>query len=54
MSLDGEEKALIRNEFLALCEKESSSAKADNEERITKEMLRLFDDSVWEDCRNEL
>jgi hypothetical protein len=43
-SLAGTEKDLFRKEFTALCEKES------DDERITKEMIRLFDESVWEDC----
>jgi len=43
-----EEKTMVRNEFLALCEKES------DEERVSQEMIRLFDESVWEDCKNEL
>jgi len=38
----GEEKAVIRREFLALCEKEM------NEERVSKEIIRLFDESAWE------
>jgi hypothetical protein len=46
--LISEEKALIRREFLALCEKESG------EERVSKEIIRLFDESAWEDCKNEL
>jgi len=45
---DNEEKTVLRNEFLALCEKESG------EKRIVQEMIRLFDESAWEDCRNEL
>jgi hypothetical protein len=44
MPLNNEEKAMIRNEFLALCEKESG------EERLLQEMIRLFDESAWEDC----
>jgi hypothetical protein len=43
-----EEKALVRNDFLALCEKEIS------EERLSKEIIRLFDESSWEECANEL
>jgi len=43
-----EEKTMVRNEFLSLCEKES------NEERVSQEMIRLFDESAWEDCKNEL
>jgi hypothetical protein len=45
---DNEEKALIRGEFLALCEKDPG------EERVSKEIIRLFDESVWEECKNEL
>ena len=45
---DNEGKALIRKEFMVLCEKES------DDERISKEILRLFDESTWEDCVNEL
>ena len=48
---DNDEKALIRNEFIALCEKEPA---ADAAERVAKEMLRLFDESAWEGCGNEL
>jgi len=45
-SLSGsEEKAVIRREFIALCEK------GNTEERLTKEMIRLFDGSAWEDCK---
>jgi len=44
-SSDNEEKTVIRKEFLALCEKDHV------EERITKELMRLFDESVWEDCK---
>ena len=40
-----EEKTRIRTEFLALCERESC------DERVQKEMLRLFDESVWEECK---
>jgi len=42
---NNEDKALIRKEFLAVCEKESG------EERISKEIIRLFDESIWEDCK---
>ena len=42
---DKEETAVIRKEFLALCEKDQ------NEERVLKEIIRLFDGSVWEDCK---
>jgi len=42
---DNSEKALIRREFLALCEKEK------DEERVTKEIIRLFDEAQWEDCK---
>jgi hypothetical protein len=52
--LNDEEKALIRSEFIALCEKDSAAVSDAGEERVTKEMLRLFDESVWEDCKNGL
>ena len=42
---DSAEKARIRGEFLALCERESA------DERVQKEMIRLFDESVWEECK---
>jgi hypothetical protein len=42
------EKDMIRGEFLAMCEKDPG------DERVKKETLRLFDDSMWEDCKNEL
>jgi hypothetical protein len=42
---DSEEKNLVRREFMALCEKEA------REERLSKEMVRLFDESSWEDAR---
>jgi len=41
-ALDKDEKDAVRREFLALCEKEA------NEERLAKEMLRMFDASSWE------
>jgi len=47
-SAANEEKTMIRNEFLSFCEKESV------EERVSQEMIRLFDESVWEECKNEL
>jgi hypothetical protein len=37
-----EEKNTTRKEFLALCEKETS------DERLSKEIIRLFDESSWE------
>ena len=37
------EKGRVRSEFISLCEKTT-------EDRVAKEMLRLFDESVWEDC----
>jgi len=40
--LDKDEKDDVRREFLALCEKEA------NEERLAKEMLRMFDTASWE------
>jgi len=42
---NNEDKTLIRREFLAICEKES------DEEKVSKEIIRLFDESVWEDCK---
>jgi hypothetical protein len=41
---DSGEKNKIRREFLALCEKELS------EERVSKEAIRLFDESAWQEC----
>jgi len=41
-ALDKDEKDAVRREFFALCEKEA------DEERLAKEMLRLFDASSWE------
>ena len=46
-SVDKDEKETIRREFLALCEREAE------EERLSKEIVRLFDESSWEVC-NEL
>ncbi|HCC37040.1 MAG TPA: hypothetical protein DEQ14_05210 [Treponema sp.] len=43
-----EEKSFIRGDFLSLCENEIS------EERLSKEIIRLFDESSWEKCVNEL
>jgi hypothetical protein len=45
---NAEETDRVRKEVLSLCEKESL------EERVSKEIIRLFDESVWEDCANEL
>ena len=42
---DNSEKNIIRKELLTLCEKDNA------EERITKEIIRMFDESVWEDCK---
>ena len=42
---DGEEKAQIRREFVALCERELQ------EERLSKEVINLFDTVVWEECK---
>jgi hypothetical protein len=39
------EKALIRNEFLTMCEKEQI------EKRVSDEIMRLFNESEWEDCK---
>jgi hypothetical protein len=41
-ALDKDEKDVVRREFMALCEKEA------NEERLAKEMLRMFDNTSWE------
>jgi uncharacterized protein YukE len=41
-TLDKDEKDGIRREFLALCEKEAG------EERLAKELIRMFDASSWE------
>jgi len=41
-ALDKDEKDAVRREFMALCEKEA------NEERLAKEMIRMFDASSWE------
>jgi len=46
--VDTDEKNTIRREFLTLCEKEAQ------EERLSKEIVRLFDESSWEVCANEL
>ena len=43
-----EERTQSRMEFLALCEKEPGN------ERVTNEMIRLFDESSWEECKDEL
>ena len=44
-----EEKNTVRREFIALCENDGSLNKNSNdEERISKEMIRLFDGSAWE------
>lgn len=40
--IENNEKGTIRGEFLKLCENETS------DERLLKEMLRLFDESSWE------
>ncbi|MDR2783296.1 MAG: hypothetical protein LBB48_05580 [Treponema sp.] len=40
-----EDKTSVRKEFVSLCEKELSDP------RISKEMLRLFDESSWEDAQ---
>ncbi|MCL2244959.1 MAG: hypothetical protein FWC03_10915 [Treponema sp.] len=42
---DSGNKDMIRREFIALCEK------CHDEERVVKEMIRLFDESPWEDCK---
>ena len=40
-----EEKSMIRKEFIALCEKGNAG------ERLTREIIRLFDGSAWEECK---
>ena len=44
--LDKDEKEVIRRELLAMCEKET------NDDRLSKEIVRLFDDSSWEVLRS--
>ena len=46
--VNDEEKALVRKEFVALCEKEAT------DKRVAEEIIRLFDKSSWEVCKNEL
>jgi hypothetical protein len=41
---NGDNKALVRKEFLSLCEKEITG-----DVRLSQEIMRLFDQSVWED-----
>jgi len=48
MQLSTEEKERIYREFIVLCEK------GQDEERLTRETVRLFKESVWENCKNEL
>ena len=40
---------VVRKEILNLCEKEGGG-----DERMLKEVMRLFDESVWEEAKNEL
>ena len=42
ITINQEEKDTVRREFISLCEKDIS------EERITKETIRLFEESAWE------
>lgn len=42
------EKAKVRKEFIVLCEKESK------DERMSKEIIRMFEGSEWEECKNGL
>jgi hypothetical protein len=44
--IESGEKDLIRKEFITLCEKESAA-----DERVTKEIIRMFDSDTWEDCK---
>ena len=46
LSTEGKER--IRREFVTFCEREQC------EERLSKEIIRLFEESTWEDCKNEL
>ena len=42
---DKKERDLIRKEFLTMCEKEAM------DDRVSKEMIRLLNESEWEDCK---
>jgi len=42
----GDEKERVRKEFIAICEKEPT------DERLAKEIMRLFDGSTWEECKD--
>ncbi|GMO23181.1 MAG: hypothetical protein Pg6A_10290 [Termitinemataceae bacterium] len=44
--ISAEDKALVRKEFAALCEGEIT------DERMSKEVMRLFDESDWEEARS--
>jgi len=46
--LGQDEKDKVRKEFVVLCEKEIG------DERLSKEINRLFGESAWEECRNGL
>jgi len=43
--LDTDEKERIRKDFISICEKESG------DERLTKEIIRMFEESAWEGVR---
>jgi hypothetical protein len=46
--VSSEEKALVKHEFVSLCEKDAA------DERTANEIYRLFDESSWEVLKNEL
>jgi hypothetical protein len=48
IALKDEDKEQIKKEFVSLCEEDGS------DERLNREMIRLFDESSWEVLRNEL
>jgi hypothetical protein len=45
---NGEEKLSVRKEFVSICENEIA------DKRLSEEIIRLFDESSWEVCENEL
>jgi hypothetical protein len=47
-ALKDEEKDRVKKEFISLCESGGS------DERLNKEIIRLFDESSWEVLQNEL
>jgi hypothetical protein len=46
--VNDKEKSVIRKEFVSLCENEVA------DKRVAEEIIRLFDESSWEVCENEL